>query len=517
MKRKSRNLILIAATVALTVAAVGAWTTLWPGRPNVDDAVPALRFPRISPDYSGSIIPPNIAPLNFVVRESGSGFFVRIHSEAGEPIEIHGRSAKIIIPPHRWRSLLDRNRGKNLLFDVYAQSGSRWRRYKTLTNRIAAEDIDGHIAYRLIKPLYNRWHRVGVYQRDLTTYKESAILDGASFNNGCVNCHSFANNDPGRMFIGTRSGTFGSATILASGGKTEKIGTKFGYTAWHPSGRLAAYSINKVRMFFHIAGAQVRDVVDMDAGLAYYDVEERNVKMISRAADKQRLETYPAWSPDGRYLYYCSAPILWKDRNTVPPPRYKEVRYDLMRISYDIKTGRWGSPQTVLPARETGLSILMPRISPDGKFLLFCMCRYGCFPIYQPTSDLYMMELATRKYRKLDINSELSESWHSWSSNSRWIAFSSRRRGGIFTRCYISYVDRTGRAHKPFILPQSDPEFYDSFLKTFSVPELITGPAPITGEALSRAVRHGDPITVDAITGASPPSGALDSYLQTGR
>jgi hypothetical protein len=351
----------------------------------------------------------------------------------------------------------------------------------------------------------------------LTTYKESAILDGASFNNGCVNCHSFANNDPGRMFIGTRSGTFGSATILASGGKTEKIGTKFGYTAWHPSGRLAAYSINKVRMFFHIAGAQVRDVVDMDAGLAYYDVEERNVKMISRAADKQRLETYPAWSPDGRYLYYCSAPILWKDRNTVPPPRYKEVRYDLMRISYDIKTGVWGSPQTVLPARETGLSILMPRISPDGKFLLFCMCRYGCFPIYQPTSDLYMMELATRKYRKLDINSELSESWHSWSSNSRWIAFSSRRRGGIFTRCYISYVDRTGRAHKPFILPQSDPEFYDSFLKTFSVPELITGPAPITGEALARAVRRGDPITVDAITGASSPSGALDPYLQTGR
>ncbi|MCH5375495.1 MAG: hypothetical protein JJ992_16110, partial [Planctomycetes bacterium] len=191
---------------------------------------------------------------------------------------------------------------------------------------------------------------------------------------------------------------------------------------------------------------------------------------------------------------------------------YKEVKYDLMRIPYDIERDAWGKPEQVLSAEETGLSILLPRVSPDGRWLLFCMCDYGCFPVYQPSSDLYMMDLATGEYRKLEINSEFSESWHSWSSNSRWVAFSSRRRGGDFTRCYFSFVDRAGRACKPFLLPQRDPEFYDSFLKTVSVPEFLTGPVPIASETLARAARSGVGIAVDALSGASKASGAGEPW-----
>jgi len=183
-----------------------------------------------------------------------------------------------------------------------------------------------------------------------------------------------------------------------------------------------------------------------------------------------------------------------------------------MRISYDVNADAWGEPEIVLSARETGLSILQPRVSPDGKLLLFCMCRYGCFPVYQPTSDLYMMDLETGDHTKLEINSPLAESWHSWSSNSRWIAFSSRRRGGLFTRCYLSYVDETGRAHKPFILPRSDPQSYDSLLKSISVPELITGPVSVDAKTLSRCARSGEAVAVDAVTGASPLAGASEPW-----
>ena len=511
MNAKPRHLIPVVVALCLVV---GLWTAIWHARPRVDSAVAVPRLPRIRPDYSEIVIPPNIAPLNFAVRERGRRFVVRIRSEAGDPMEIVSDSAKIRIPLRRWRPLLDANRGKDLLLDVYAEVGGQWHRYRTIVNRIAEEDIDGHIAYRVVGPIHTRWRQIGVYQRDLTTYRESAVLEGASLDGGCVNCHSFAGNDPNRMFLGVRSRMLGDVTLLVANGEVKRIGSKFGYTAWHPSGRVAAYSVNKVRQLFHTAGAEVRDVVDIDAALVYYNLEARNVKMVPGASDKQRLESYPAWSPDGRYLYYSSAPIRWTDRNAVPRARYAEIKYDLMRIGYDVDADEWGEPETVLSAEETELSILMPRVSPDGKFLLFCMCRYGCFPIYQTTSDLYMMNLATGDYAKLDVNSEFSESWHSWSSNSRWIAFSSKRRGGYFTRCYLSFVDEAGRAHKPFILPQRDPEFYDSFVKTVSVPELITGPVPLSGRAVTRAARSGSVVAVDGFTGASPSAGVLEPWQQ---
>jgi hypothetical protein len=509
MARKSRRVILIVVVIAVSV---GACVARWRQRPDVDGALAVPRRPQIRPDYSGIVVPPNVAPLNFSVREQGKRFLVRVASGTGKAIEIVSRSPKITIPARRWRSLLDANRGKDLRLTVYAERDNQWRRYQAIVNHIAEEEIDGHLAYRLIDPVHATSYEVSVHQRELATYRDSVLLDGMSFGAGCVNCHSFAANDPHRMLIGTRSDKFGNAAILVADGEVKKLGTPFGYTAWHPSGRAAVYSINRVCQFFHSAGAEVRDVIDLDSALAYYLVGTGNVKMVPGAADKRRLETYPAWSPDGRYLYYSSAPMLWEDHHPIPPKRYAEVKYDLMRISYDSAADRWGDPELVLAARETNLSILQPRVSPDGRFLLFCMCRYGCFPIYQPTSDLYLMDLSTGEYTKPEINSRFSESWHSWSSNARWIAFSSKRRGGLFTRCYFSFVDETGKAHKPFLLPQSDPEFYDAFLKTVSVPELITGPVPVTGETMARAARSAPVIVVDAMTGATRPAGVSEPW-----
>jgi hypothetical protein len=213
--------------------------------------------------------------------------------------------------------------------------------------------------------------------------------------------------------------------------------------------------------------------------------------------------------------------MLWSDRNTVPPERYDEVRYDLLRISYDIDSDQWGQLETVLSAQDTGLSILEPRISPDGRWLIFCMCDYGSFPVYHQSSDLYIMDLkaATQtgeyKYRRLDINSDQSETWHSWSSNSRWIAFSSKKGNYVFTRTYLSYVDEDGKVYKPVLLPQKDPFFYDSCLKTFSVPELVTGPVQATGEKLARAIRSARKIEVDMpITMATPKAGVAPQPWQ---
>ena len=483
---------------------------------------------KVKPDFTGSVIPPNIAPLNFVIQQEGTGYLVKIYSKNGKPVEIFSKTPTIVIPRRAWHKLLDLNRGRQLSLDVYVKSAAGtasskgentgWSRFNALTARIAAEDIDNFLVYRKIHPTHGTWRKMGIYQRNLSSFDESTILNNEYFKHGCVNCHTFCGNRAEKMLIGIRSPVYGSSALLVEDDGVRKIGTKFGYTSWHPSGRVAAFSVNKVRQLFHSAASEVRDVTDLDSLMAYYLVDSKTVKTAPGLSQKGNLETYPTWSADGRYLYFSNAPMTWTDREVVPES-YDQIKYDLVRVSYDLDRDQWGQLESVLSAEDTGLSILLPRISPDGRWLLFCMCNYGCFPVYRHSSDLYMMDLeAARqtgeyKYSRLDINSDKSESWHCFSSNSRWIAFSSKRNSGVFTRIYIAYVDTGGKVHKPILLPQKNPAYYDSCLWTYSVPELITGPVRVTKEKLGRVVRGSEDIPIQMpITMATPKPGESSDY-----
>ena len=503
--------MLTCAFVLLTGGAVGF--ILWFERkPEISKWQWADRPAVIHPDYTGTVIAPNIAPLNFLVQEQGKYYYVKIHSEQGLPIEVFSRKGKIIIPENSWRKLLSSNRGQTLYFDVFVQmSDDRWLRFENITNSISVDNIDGYVVYRKIYPVHNIWKKIGIYQRSLHDFRERLILKNENFKRGCLNCHTFCNNSRDKMLLSIRSSKYGSSVLLGEGELISKVGTKMGYSSWHPSARLIVYSVNKVRQFFHSPDNEVRDVLDLDSLLAYYLLEDKVIRTAPALSQKQRLETYPAWSPDGNYLYFCSADMLWSDQNKLPPPDYDKVRYDLVRISYDLDNDRWGQLETVLSSNNTGRSVLEPRISPDGRWLLFCMCDYGCFPVYQQSSDLYLMDLETAqttkeyKYRRLDINSNQSESWHSWSSNSRWIVFSSKRDYGVFTRLYISYIDQAGRVYKPILLPQKDPTSYDRCLQTYNTAEFLTQPVRHTGEKLAQVVRAPQQIAVDMpITMATP-------------
>jgi Tol biopolymer transport system component len=498
------------------------------------DYVTVDRAPAIKPDYSGCVIPPNSAPLNFQVQQDGTHYAVKIYSKHGEPMEVFSRSPKIIIPMNAWHKLLSENKGEELYFSIFVKSreGS-WNRFSPVTNKIAREDIDGFIVYRKMQPTHHHtMSEMSVCQRNLENYDETILLDNGynksdSWYSGyidCVNCHTFCNNRPKKTLLGVRGYLPGGATSPAStlfidNNQVKKIGTKFGYTSWHPSGRLAIYSINNLPMFFHSARDEVRDTVNLDSLLAYFLADSMTIKTVAQISQKERLENWPAWSADGRYLYFCSAPKLWskEDLKKHPPDGYRDVRYDLVRISYDIDTDTWGRVETILSAKDTGRSIAMPRVSPDGRWLSFCMIDYGYFPPWHSGSDLYLMDLKAaqetgqHKYRRLEINSDQSESWQCWSSNSRWIVFSSKRDYGVFTKPYFSYVDQQGKVYKPVLLPQKDPEFYESCVRTFNTPELIIEPVKATGEKLRRVVRNQKAIAVEIpVTMATPKEPGAD-------
>ncbi len=198
----------------------------------VDTYTDVQRDPNVSPDSFGTTIPPNIAPLNFRILEPGRSYLAKIRAAEGDTISVASATGAIEIPAGSWRSLLRANQGKPIFIDVYVQGREgKWTKFRPLTNMIAAEPIDPIQVFRLTKPIYNWWKEIGIYQRHLGDYRRSVMLHGRSFGQGCLNCHSFVGNDPGRFTIGLRSAEYGSATLLARAGNVEKIGSKWGYTA----------------------------------------------------------------------------------------------------------------------------------------------------------------------------------------------------------------------------------------------------------------------------------------------
>lgn len=260
------------------------------------------------------------------------------------------------------------------------------------------------------------------------------------------------------------------------------------YPSWHPSLNLIAYSINTIGQNFHTKNPDKVEVLDSKSDLIIYNIETNKVSQVTKSEDW--LETYPYWSPDGKYLYYVAARFVPEIENieTDIITHYENIRYNMIRKPFDQVNKTFGTADTLLSASSIGKSATLPRVSPDGKYLLFSMGNCGNFHIWHKSSDLYLMDLKTRTYWNLkDINSPDVESYHSWSSNGRWIIFSSRRDDGDYTRLYISWFDKNGLAHKPFILPQKDPQFYKRSFKSYNIPEFIVKPANTNRHKLIKA------------------------------
>lgn len=438
-------------------------------------------IPVIFPDYAGTVIPPNIAPLNFTladtVQEARATFL------AGEQrFDVKAKKGHFTIPPSAWRKLLQSANGKDLEVSVAVKKDNEWIGYSPFTLHVAPEKIDSYLAYRLIEPGYELWNRMGIYQRNLENYDQSAIIENKMSGNNCVNCHSFCMQNPDKMLFHMRETYPG--TILVDGDKVEKLNTKTDqtmsslvYPSWHPSGKYVAFSVNNTRQAFHLNDKNRIEVYDEASDVVVYDVEKHEVVTASHLFSKDAFETFPTFSPDGKTLYFCTA-----EARPVPT-EFSEVKYNICSVSFDPSTRSFGTQvDTLYNAKTDGRSASFPRVSPDGSFLLYTLSGYGNFSIWHTDADLYLADLSTGISRPLDeVNSNDVESYHSWSSNSRWIVFSSRRIDGLYTRPYIAYVDKDGKAGKPFLLPQKDTGFYHRSMKSYNIPEFITGKVKARG------------------------------------
>ena len=445
--------------------------------PTPHDVKQSEQEAEIYPDYKDVTIPVNIAPMNFVVRGVDA-----VEVKAGD-LTVRSRGGNVQFGVGEWRALLEKN--ETIEVEVTALKDGQWTAYKRFHWYVVSDSIDSYLTYRLIEPGYSVWNRLQIKQRCVENFNEHALVDYNLQENRCMNCHTPGSQNPQLSMLYVRGK--GGGAILNQNGRLRKLDIKTPdmvatstYFQFAPSGRYIVFSANVVVPAVQASAQKRLEVYDTESDIYVADLEKNRIIHSQQLSDPDQLETFPAFSPDGKYIYYCTSPSVEL------PQDYKNLQYILARIPFDETTGTIGTQVDTL---FTGRSVCHPRVSPDGERILFSVQDYGTFPIWHKEADLWMMDLRTGMVDTLQVvNSDMSDTYHSWSSNSRWFVFASKRDDALYGKPYFCYVDSKGKAYKPFCLPQQDPTFYDDCLKSFNAPEMIRGKIPFNAVDVANAL-----------------------------
>ena len=433
--------------------------------------------PAIYPDYVGVTIPTGIAPLDFAMHsDSVTTIDVEVKGSQGGSLHTNGTYADFDIAA--WHELLEQNKGGELTVTVCAERDGRWTQYQDFAIHVSTDSLgEWGVTYRRIAPGYEFYGHMGIYQRDLSNFNETPLIENTDISKQCLNCHTANRTNPDQYVFHVR-GEMGATVINRHGSiealqaRNDSLGGSMVYPYWHPGGRYCAFSTNKTSQMFHTANPTKRiEVYDSSSDVFVYDTETRTILLDTLTMRKYWAENVPVFSPDGKWLYYMTA------KRQIYPTDYDKEKYSLCRVAFDAETGKLGTQvDTLINTRLTGKSISWPRPSYDGRYIMYAQADYGYFSIWHPEADLWLLDLETGDTRPIDeVNSSRAESLHNWSTNSRWFLFTSRRDDGLYSRLYLAHIDEQGHCTKPFMLPQQNPRhYYQQLLYSYNTPDFTT-------------------------------------------
>ncbi len=439
-------------------------------------------LPTIYPDYIGVSIPPNIAPLNFLVRDSCKSVLVSVAFE-DKKITASSRNNHVRFDIGEWKALINNAIGNDIEITVCAEKeDGEFYQFKSFSVHVEKDSIDAYLTYRLIEPDYEVFSRLKIEQRCIENFDRKDICNHNITNNSCMNCHTFAFNNPNTSLFYVRGANGGA--ILNRNGMLRKLNIKtldmasssvYGHLS--KDGRYFVFSTNVIIPGLHADAAKRMEVFDTKSDVYVADFETNEITTSPLLSDTARSETFPCFSSDGRKIFFCSAPVLKNNVNDI-----KNVHYDL--VSIDFENGKIGSHTDTIVKAEYGdrqISVCLPAVSPDGKYLIYTEADYGTFPIWHKETELRMIDLQNGTTDSLlGVNSRNSDTYHTFSSNSKWVVFASKRDDGLYGKPYFFHIDTDGKTTKPFALPQEYPDFYDNCLKSFNIPELSKGAVPFS-------------------------------------
>jgi Flp pilus assembly protein TadD len=206
--------------------------------------------------------------------------------------------------------------------------------------------------------------------------------------------------------------------------------------------------------------------------LAWYSHEAAHLQYLPGADDTQYVHANAAWSPDGKYLVFARAPA----RDAYPAgaelaerandPKETQIKFDLYRIPFN--EGRGGKPEPIAGAAGNGVSNSFPKVSPDGRWLVFVQSRNGL--LMRPDSQLYIVPAQGGTARRMSCNTPLMNSWHSFSPNGRWLVFSSKSRSP-YTQMFLTHIDDAGQDSPAILIENAT-----AANRAVNIPEFVNVP-----------------------------------------
>ena len=359
--------------------------------------------------------------------------------------------------------------------------------------RLSPYPVDDYVVYRLVGVPFDAQRAPDTFIRDVRTFEESPFL--LAREKYCFNCHTFSSKTGVRGKIAYQCRYLGPQpfplrTYFAIYDLDSRRGWRAElpypiqmttFVAWSPDGTKLALSANQ-----YIVAAQPITLETQLAGentsdLAIYDLTAQRTWLLPGADRPDRLEIHPQWSPDGGSIVFSLAS---------PGHHPALVPFDLAVIPYN--DGAGGEPRLIPGASANGRSNYYPRFSPDGRWLSFCQCDGG--DLIRPTSDIFLLPASLEgQPHRLESNAPYAaDSWHSWSSNSHWLVFATKRDDGIYARLYFTEIDTEGHASPAVRLPVREDR-----LESFNIPEFVAERPPVSEGQLYEAIRvEQPPVTV---------------------
>ena len=206
--------------------------------------------------------------------------------------------------------------------------------------------------------------------------------------------------------------------------------------------------------------------------LAWYDRDTGREQPLPGADDPRYVQTDGVWSPDGKYLVFARAearppyPADGKLAEYANDPTEVQIQYDLYRIPFN--DGHGGQPEPIEGASANGMSNTFPKVSPDGRWIVFVKCQNG--QLMRPDSQLYIVPPQGGVARRLACNTSLMNSWHSFSPNGRWLVFSSKSRSP-YTQMFLTHLDEQGNDSPAILIENST-----AANRAVNIPEFVNIP-----------------------------------------